>query len=75
MADAEECRERIALAGIVALGFKEVLYEIGAVRDEGFGKLVDGGNGEDGVLPDVGVSVFETGPGRRKEMFYEFGFA
>jgi len=75
MANAKESCERIALAGVVAFGFKEVLDEVGTVRDEGFGKLVDGGNGEDGVLPDVRVSVFETGPGRRKEMFYEFGFA
>lgn len=50
----------VALACRIALRGEERLYELGRVGNEVFILPVDGVHGEDGVLADVGVTVFEA---------------
>lgn len=37
--------------------------------------LVDGSRGKDGILPDIGMTVLETGSRGGEEGFYELGLA
>lgn len=57
MADAGKCCEGIALAGVVTLGLEECGNEVWRIWNERLGVLIDGCNGEDGVLADVCVTV------------------
>lgn len=60
MADHCKSSKCIPSAGMVTLSFEEGQYEVRRIGDEGFGQLIYGGDGEDGVLSNIGVSVFET---------------
>ena len=53
--------ERVSLARRVGLGNEECLNEFRRIGDEVLKFAVDRVDGEDGILPDVGVTVLETG--------------
>lgn len=61
MVDAGERCESIPLAGGIRLSLQEGCNQLRGVGNERGRVLVDGCNGKDGVLPDVGVSVLEAG--------------
>ena len=65
----------ISLARGIAFGFQEGLEQLRRIGHQNLVVLVDGGNGKDGVLANVGVAVLETGSRRRKQGFYELGVA
>lgn len=54
--------ESIALAAWVMLGHKERMHQLWGVGNEMFELAVYRVEGEDCVLPDIGMSVFETSP-------------
>ena len=63
--------ERIAFARGIALRREEGVDELGCVGDEVLVLAVDGEDGEDGVLGDVGVPVLEAGADCGDEGFEE----
>lgn len=75
MANAGQSREGVPLACGIILPVQERCDKLRSIGDEGRGVLVDGSNSIDGVLPDVGVSVLEAGPGRGQEGLDQFGLA
>ena len=64
--------ERIPLARRVGLGREERLDELGRIGDQVLELAVDGVDREDGVLADVGVSMFEAGAADWDEGFEDF---
>lgn len=60
-------RESVPLARRVALGFEEGRNQVGRIWYQAGRVLVDGCNGEDGVLADICVAMLETRPRRREE--------
>lgn len=75
MADGRQGGESIALAGGIALGLEEGLEKLGGIGHEGFVVLVDGGNGEDGILSNIGMAVFKTSSCRSQKRLNQFGIA
>lgn len=67
--------EGVPLACGVALGLEECSNQVGGIGDQRGRVLKDGGNGEDGILPYIGVTVLETRSGGGEEGLDEFGFA
>ena len=70
-----ESGKRISLASVVTLAFEKRLEEFRRVWNQDLRKVIYGGNGENGVLADVGMSMLQTGPGRRKEGLNQLGFS
>jgi hypothetical protein len=64
-----EEHESVALAGCVRFGCKKSLHELWRVRDEVLEFAVDGVYGEDGILADVRMAVFEARTAGRDERF------
>ncbi len=75
MVHCTESGKRIPLASVVTLAFEKCLEEFRSVGNQDLRKVVYGGNGENGVLADVGVSMLQTGSGRRKERLNQLGFS
>lgn len=67
--------EGVPLARGVALGLEEGGNQVGCIWDQRGRMLKDGGNGEDGILPYIGVTMLETRSGGGEEGFDELGFA
>jgi hypothetical protein len=60
LGDRAEGDKGVSLAGRVGLGSEEGEEELGRVWDEVLVVLVDGKDGEDGVLSDVGVAILHA---------------
>lgn len=60
---------------MVTFAFEKCLEEFRSVGNQDLRKVIYGGDGEDGVLADVGVSMLQTRSGRRKERFNQLGFS
>jgi len=58
--DGTQGRERISFAGVVGLGLQEAIDEIGCIRNEVLGVLVNALDGKDGILSNVSMAMFET---------------
>ena len=58
---------------MVTFASEEGLKKFRSVRNQRFGKVVYGGDGKHGVLPDVGMSMLQAGSGRRKERLNQLG--
>ena len=59
---------------MITFAFEKRLEKFRSVGYKNLGKVVYGGNGEDGVLADVGVSMLQTRSGRRKKRLNQFRF-
>lgn len=75
MVHCTESGKRISLARVVTFAFEKCLEEFRSVGNQDLRKVVYGGNGEDGILADIGVSMLQTGSGRRKERLNQLGFS
>lgn len=61
MCDALESGECVALACSVALSVEECGDQVRSVRDERGRMLENRGDGKDGILPYVGMTMLEAG--------------
>lgn len=75
MVHCTESRKCIPLARVVTFAFEKCLEEFRSVGNQDLRKVIYGGDGEGGVLADVGVSMLQTRSGRRKERFDQLGFS
>lgn len=71
---AESCKG-IPLARVVTLALKKSLEKFRSVGNQDLGKMVYRRNGEDGILPNIGVSMLQTRSGGRKERLNQFRFS
>jgi hypothetical protein len=53
MADGNQSGESVSLAGSVTLGLEESLQKLRSIGHKGLVVLVDGSNGEDGILANI----------------------
>lgn len=60
---------------MVTFALKKCLEKFRSVGNQDVGKMVYRCNGEDGVLPDVSVSMLQTRSGGRKERLNQLGFS
>lgn len=67
--------EGVPFACRVALGLEECGDEVGGIWYEGGRVLEDGGDGKNGVLADIGVTVLETRPRRGEKGLDELWLA
>lgn len=75
MIDADKGGERIPLGSGVTFGLEKSRDQVRGVGNEGWGVLVNGGHGEDGVLADVRMAVLEARSGGGQERLDQFGLA
>lgn len=71
MTDAGKCSKGVPLACGIALSFQESRNQVCGVGDKSLGVLVNRCNSEDSVLPDIGMAVLKTRPGRGEEWLDE----
>ena len=60
---------------MVAFPFEKGLEEFRSVGNQDLREVVYGGNSEDCVLADVGMSMLQTRSGGGKERLNQFGFS
>lgn len=75
MVDGGKGGKGIPLAGGVGFALEEGADEVGRIGNEGGRVLVDGCDGEDGILAHIGVAVLETLHCGGQEGLDEFGLA
>jgi hypothetical protein len=61
--------KRVALTRRVVLSDEKRVYKVRPIGYKVFKFAIDAVYGEDGILPDVGVSVLKTGSAGRYERF------
>lgn len=64
-----EEHESVALARRVRFGDEERVHELRGIGNEVLEFAIDGVEGEDGILPDIRMPVFETRSTRWNERF------
>lgn len=60
---------------MITFALEKGLEEFRSVGNQDLRKVVYGGNGEDGVLADVCVSMLQTRSGRREERLNQLGLS
>lgn len=72
--DADQRRECVPLARMIAFALQECGYQLRGIRNQTLGVLEDRGHSKHGVLTNVGMSVLETRTCGGKEGFDQLGF-
>ena len=74
MANADQCRKCVSLAGMIAFPLQESRYKLRGVGNETLGMLEDRGNSVDGILANIGMSVLKAGACGGEEGLNELSF-
>jgi hypothetical protein len=73
MTDADQSGKGISLAGMITLISEEGVNKVRSIGDERLRVDVKGGDGKDGVLPHIGMSMLKTGTCWRQQRLDELG--